>query len=364
MITSRPAEAIGMGGEIGSLAPGRRADVVIWSGDPLEGVERGRSGVHRRRPPAARHPPDPAARPLPLSAAARPARGLSALTPQAGLFLSAIAFVGTHFLLSHPLRATARPRGSANGPFQGIYSLVALLTFGAMIYFYRAIGDEPPLWAAGEVGVDRWRALLMWFGSILFVGSFVGNPALPGRAGRPRAAPHGVFAITRHPMMWGFALWAIVHLMVVATPKALVFDGAILLLALGGSVGQDRKKRKLMGERWHEWTAQTAFVPFARGSPIRALVALIGGTLLFLVATWLHPDAGGLLALDRLNALRRAPMTRKFFGTDGIRGLTNSEPMTAETALRVGMAAGAHFLRGDHRHRVVIGKDTRLSPAT
>jgi phosphoglucosamine mutase len=54
-------------------------------------------------------------------------------------------------------------------------------------------------------------------------------------------------------------------------------------------------------------------------------------------------------------------MTRKFFGTDGIRGLTNAEPMTAQTALCVGMAAGAHFLRGDHRHRVVIGKDTRLS---
>src|SRR5215207_1054885 len=54
-------------------------------------------------------------------------------------------------------------------------------------------------------------------------------------------------------------------------------------------------------------------------------------------------------------------MTRKFFGTDGIRGLTNSPPMTAETALRVGQAAGTFFLRGDHRHRVVIGKDTRLS---
>ena len=54
-------------------------------------------------------------------------------------------------------------------------------------------------------------------------------------------------------------------------------------------------------------------------------------------------------------------MTRKFFGTDGIRGTTNLEPMTAETALRVGQAAGTHFLRGDHRHRVVIGKDTRLS---
>jgi phosphoglucosamine mutase len=54
-------------------------------------------------------------------------------------------------------------------------------------------------------------------------------------------------------------------------------------------------------------------------------------------------------------------MTRRFFGTDGIRGLTNSAPMTAEVAMRVGMAAGRHFLRGDHKHRVVIGKDTRLS---
>ena len=54
-------------------------------------------------------------------------------------------------------------------------------------------------------------------------------------------------------------------------------------------------------------------------------------------------------------------MARKFFGTDGIRGRTNRAPMTAEIAMKVGMAAGTYFMRGDHRHRVVIGKDTRLS---
>ena len=54
-------------------------------------------------------------------------------------------------------------------------------------------------------------------------------------------------------------------------------------------------------------------------------------------------------------------MTRKYFGTDGIRGTANREPMTAETALKVGMGAGVHFTNGNHRHRVVIGKDTRLS---
>ncbi len=52
---------------------------------------------------------------------------------------------------------------------------------------------------------------------------------------------------------------------------------------------------------------------------------------------------------------------RKLFGTDGVRGLANSEPMTADTVLRLGMAAGKHFTHGNHRHTVVIGKDTRLS---
>ncbi|HKR91373.1 phosphoglucosamine mutase [Novosphingobium sp.] len=54
-------------------------------------------------------------------------------------------------------------------------------------------------------------------------------------------------------------------------------------------------------------------------------------------------------------------MSKQFFGTDGIRGRTNQGAMTAATAMKVGQAAGTRFLRGAHRHRVVIGKDTRLS---
>jgi phosphoglucosamine mutase len=54
-------------------------------------------------------------------------------------------------------------------------------------------------------------------------------------------------------------------------------------------------------------------------------------------------------------------MSRRYFGTDGIRGLANKSPMTSEVALKVGMAAGKIFSTGAHRHRVVIGKDTRLS---
>jgi phosphoglucosamine mutase len=54
-------------------------------------------------------------------------------------------------------------------------------------------------------------------------------------------------------------------------------------------------------------------------------------------------------------------MTRKFFGTDGIRGRANAGLLTPELAMKVGQAAGCHFLRGEHKHRVIVGKDTRLS---
>jgi len=213
------------------------------------------------------------------------------LTPQAGLFLSCIAFVGTHFLLSHPLRGPL-VRSMGEKAFQGLYSVIALIAFGSMIYFYRKCGREPPLWDAGQAG---WigGTLVMWLASILFVGSFVGNPALPGARG-PRGGPRAVFRITRHPMMWSFALWAAVHLMVLGMPKAMVFDGAIILLALAGAAAQDRKKASQMGEPWHEWTAETAFIPFTRGLAYPGTLALVGGTILFLIATWAHPIPAGI----------------------------------------------------------------------
>lgn len=208
------------------------------------------------------------------------------MTPQMGLVGSAILFVGLHFLMSHPLRAPL-VRALGEGPFRGVYSLVALITFGAMIYFYHVIGREPPLWQAGEIG---WAVgtFAMWLAAILFVGSFFANPALVGSAG-PRGGPSGVLRITRHPMMWSFAIWAAVHLALIGMPKAMFFDGPIMLLALGGAIGQDAKKARLMGENWHDWTAETAFVPFTRGLAYPGTVALVGGTILFLLATWLHP---------------------------------------------------------------------------
>jgi len=82
--------------------------------------------------------------------------------------------------------------------------------------------------------------------------------------------------------------------MIIGQFKSVIFDGTIIIMALFGALGQDRKKSRLMGDSWHEWTAETAFVPFTRGLAYPGTVALIGGTLLFLVATWAHPIPAGI----------------------------------------------------------------------
>lgn len=200
----------------------------------------------------------------------------------------AALFVATHELLSHPLRAWLVRRVGEKG-FAGFYSLVALLTFGMMVWAARRVGPEQPLWNPSEAVIIL-ASVLMWAGSVLFVGSLRRNPAFP-TAGAPvtEIGPAtGVFAITRHPMMWGFALWAIVHIVVTPQPHTLVIAVAILVLALVGARGQDRKKEMLIGEPWADWEARTSYIPFARGLAPPGTFALIGGTLLFLAATWGH----------------------------------------------------------------------------
>ena len=216
------------------------------------------------------------------------------MTGMMGLILGAIAFVGTHFLMSHPLRGPM-VRALGERGFSLIYVAVSFATLYLLVRFYhRAFADSPAvLWDAGAVG---WivGTVLMWAGSILFVGSLRRNPAFP-TGGRPVAEigeARGVFAITRHPMMWGFAIWALVHVIVNPTPAAIVVSAAIAILALGGAAGQDRKKAKLIGEPWRDWEQRTSFVPFGRGLASPGGFALIGGTLLWLAATWAHGALG------------------------------------------------------------------------
>ena len=174
-----------------------------------------------------------------------------------------------------------------------------------MIYFYRVIGREPPLWDAGEAGwIVGAIADVAWLDPVRRI-LHRATRRCPGARG-PRGGPKGVFAITRHPMMWGFAIWATVHLTVIgnaqgAGPRRRDHPAR----DWSGRLGQDRKKAKLMGEAWHEWTAQTAFIPFTRGVAYPGTVGARRRDVAVPDCDMAAPDAGRLLALDRLNALKR-----------------------------------------------------------
>ena len=217
------------------------------------------------------------------------------------VLLAATAFVGTHFLLSHPLR---RPLVAALGEraFAGVYSLVAIAAIAWLAHAYRAAPSAPLLWPVSDA---LWAVVtvVMLLASVLLMGSLIGNPALPGPVpSGPVPEAHGVFAVTRHPMNWAFALWAVCHIAVYPLPANIVVAGAILVLALVGSALQDRKKAQQQPDRWPVWEARTSFLPFAALLSGRArwgragLHTYAGGLVVWLVATWAHQPLAGWAA--------------------------------------------------------------------
>ena len=181
--------------------------------------------------------------------------------------------------------------------FSLVYSAVSLLTFVMMVRAYKAGPDEAPLWAAPPA-IWIVAAIVMWLASVLLAGSLRKNPAMLGMSGGHEpvaiAAPRGVFRITRHPLMWAFALWAIVHIVVIARPADIALAVTILSLALIGAAGQDRKKAVQLGQSWTDWRRATSFVPFGRGLALPDFFSLVAGTAIFLLATWLHPIPVGV----------------------------------------------------------------------
>ena len=224
------------------------------------------------------------------------------MSPLCWEITAAVAFVGSHFLLSHPLRGPI-VRAIGDGPFLGLYSLVALATFGWLALAFRAVPAEAPFWAVGD-GLWIIATVIMFFASVMFVGSLLGNPALPGPP-RPASAlpePRGVFSVTRHPMMWSFALWGVAHILVAPTPANIVLAKTIIILALVGAALQDRKKEKLQPDTWRAWEAHTSYWPLGAilGGRVKftpaGVVPALGGIALWLAASWAHLPLAGMPA--------------------------------------------------------------------
>jgi uncharacterized membrane protein len=204
------------------------------------------------------------------------------------LILACTAFVGSHFLMSHTAR-DAMIRVFGNGRYFLVYSLVSLLLLAWMILAFRAAPIGPNLW-----DVENWHwiaaSALTLIATVLYAGSMSGNPALPSPSADKHAAkkPHGVFLVTRHPMMWSFALWATAHILIAPRSAVLIFMISIIILALAGSWAQELKKTQVMGVEWESWLRKTSYFPRFHRLPTVGVLPWLIGVGIWLLATWAH----------------------------------------------------------------------------
>jgi uncharacterized membrane protein len=218
------------------------------------------------------------------------------MNPMTRLLVATAAFLVTHYVSSTPLRARLVKLLGGNGYIM-FYSATAVATLVAMAWaYYRA-----PFLGLWHVPALRYAPLVaMPFALFLLVaGLLTRNPTLVGqdRWLQDGGPARGVLRVTRHPLMWGIALWAAAHVLARGDAASAVFFGAFLVLALTGMALIDRRKQAALGETWQRFAAVTSNLPFAAiargrnrfsGGEIGwvAPALALGGYALLL---WLHP---------------------------------------------------------------------------
>jgi uncharacterized membrane protein len=183
--------------------------------------------------------------------------------PWASIVLWWTAFAGSHMVLSSPRVRRSLVARLGEGPFAGIYSLVALATFVPLVWTYAAATHTgPQLWSFTGIAAVRWLAIgLAAVGVALVAASFV-QPSATGMD--PRAAPRarGLTRITRHPLFAGLGLWGLAHVLTNGFLSDVVFFGGFPLFALVGGAHQDERKRLDHGHRLAAYMEETSLVPF------------------------------------------------------------------------------------------------------
>jgi len=218
------------------------------------------------------------------------------MDPMAMLALATAVFLVTHYVSSTPLRSGLVALFGEN-IYLGLYSLVSLVTLGWMIWAYVKAPYER-LWVGDEFKV--WAVVLMPVSLVLIAcGALTRNPSAVRQEGalRDMGEPRGILRVTRHPILWGIALWAAVHLIARGDMASVILFGGLLLLAVSGTVLQDLRKDRMIGVDWQRFSATTSNMPFAaiiqgrnqfRFDEIGWGKVLVGLALYF-VLVFLHP---------------------------------------------------------------------------
>lgn len=221
-----------------------------------------------------------------------------------GLFTATLAFVGGHFLLSSPKLRGPLAGALGETAFAGLYSVLAIAAFAWMLLSY---GKAPHVELWPPLPVLRFIPLsVMPIAILLVIGGYSQrNPtavmqpvSMTGRDPAP-----GILTITRHPVMWGIALWAISHIPPNGDAASLILFGGLAVLALGGTAAIDAKRRARDPEAFARLEAVTSNVPFAAIREGRTRLARIQPWRLLLAAAAYfallvaHPGIAGAPAM-------------------------------------------------------------------
>jgi uncharacterized membrane protein len=180
------------------------------------------------------------------------------------LVLACAFFVGIHVFISGTRLRDSLVAQIGEQGFRGLFSLLSLV---GMVWMCWAYGHAPTIELWGKTNAFRPLALGLVLLAFLFVGIGLTTPsptAVGGESQLDQAEPaRGILRITRHPFLWGVALWAFTHLILNGDAASFVLFGAVLALALVGPASIDAKRQRAFAGKWGRFAAVTSNVPFA-----------------------------------------------------------------------------------------------------
>ena len=181
------------------------------------------------------------------------------------LVVAALAFLAIHLAAGTRLR-DAITGAIGEGPYMGLFSLVSIVVLVWLGFSYghaRGGPQDIAYWAATPA--TKWIQLGVTLLAFLIAvpGLMTPNPTSVRQEGAVEAPVKGIVRVTRHPFLWGVALWAAGHLMVNGDVASLILFGSLLVLAVLGTVSIDGKRRAKLGDKWDAFASQTSDVPFA-----------------------------------------------------------------------------------------------------
>jgi uncharacterized membrane protein len=178
------------------------------------------------------------------------------------LIIAALVWIAIHFGLAGTSARDAVVRLTGETAFRGLFSVLSIV---ALIFLVRAWDGAPStlLWFASQW--LRWLLILAMLPAfVLFVASVSGrNPTMVGPTEDSAQPPRGVTRVTRHPMLWSFVIWAVVHIIGDGDTASIVFFGAFLVTSLIGMPSIDGKLARRDPNTWQALSATTSIVPFA-----------------------------------------------------------------------------------------------------